>query len=35
MLDAAKAIGQAGPAIKDAQESQSPFDAEIGGEEAA
>ena len=35
LLDAAKALGQAGPALKNAQEMQSPFDAEIGGEEAA
>jgi hypothetical protein len=34
LLDAAKAIGQAGPALQGAQEMQNPFDAEIGGEAA-
>jgi hypothetical protein len=35
LLDAAKAIGQAGPALQDMKETQNPFDAEVGGEEAA
>lgn len=34
LLDAAKAIGQAAPALADARELQSPLDTEIGGEAA-
>lgn len=34
LMDAAKAIGQAGPALRGAQEMQSPYDTEIGGEAA-
>lgn len=35
LLDAAKALGQAGPALQGMKEMQSPLDAEVGMEEAA